>query len=222
MSDCSQPNQPMTLLLGSHATNCRLTMADHVTAVCRTGYCWLRQLRSVVQSLTSEAADSLVHAFISCRLDYCNALLYSIADALLYGIADGQLQRLQSVQNAAARLVTGTRRTDHITPVLQSLHWRPVRQRVTFKLATLVHKCLNGRAPVYLADDFRLAGRCRPPGSRSAASMMLDIPRTTASLGDRAFAIAGPHVWNSLPPAIRDLSLSLSICGKLLKTYLFV
>jgi len=79
-------------------------MTDHVTAVCRTGYFWLRQLRSVAQSLTSEAAESLVHAFISCRLDYCNALLY--------GIADGQLQRLQSVQNAAARLVTGTRRTD--------------------------------------------------------------------------------------------------------------
>ena len=100
------------------------------------------------------AADSLVHAFISCRLDYCNALLY--------GIADGQLQRLQSVQNAAARLVSETRRTDHITPVLQSLHWLPVRQRVTFKLATLVHKCLSGRASGYLADDFRLAGRGRP------------------------------------------------------------
>ena len=89
-------------------------MADHVTAVCCTGYFWLRQLRSVVQSLTSEAADSLVHVFISCRLDYCNALLYD------YGIADGQLQRLQSVQNAAARLVTGTRHTDHITPVLSN------------------------------------------------------------------------------------------------------
>ena len=56
------------------------------------------------------------------------------------------------------------------TPVLQSLHWLPVRQRVTFNLATLVHKCLNGRAPGYLADDFRLAGRGRP-GLRSAASI---------------------------------------------------
>jgi len=51
---------------------------------------------------------------------------------------------------------------------------------------------------------------------------VLDITRTTTSLGDRAFAVAGPHVWNSLPPAIRDLSLSLSVFGKLLKTYLFV
>ena len=73
----------------------------------------------------------------------------------------------------------------------------------------------TGRAPGYLADDFRLAGRGRP-GSQSAASMMLDIPRMTTSLGDRAFAVAG------LPPAIRDPSLSPSIFGKLLKTYLFV
>ena len=60
-----------------------------------------------------------------------------------------------------------------------------------------------GQTRGYLADDFRLAGRGRP-GSRSAASMMLDIPHTTMSLGDRAFAVAGPRVWNSLPPAIRD------------------
>jgi len=62
---------------------------------------------------------------------------------------------------------------------------------------------------------------CRP-GSRSAASMMLDIPRTMTSLGDREFAVAGPRVWNSLPPVILDPSFSLSVFGKLLKTYLFV
>jgi len=61
---------------------------------------------------------TLVHSFISTRLDYCNSVLYDIAD--------NQLQRLQSVQNAAARLVTGTRRTEHITPVLQSLQWEAV------------------------------------------------------------------------------------------------
>ena len=92
----------------------RLTMADHVSAVCHVCYFQLRQLLVVLQSLTSETATSLVHAFISSRLNYCNALLYAIADC--------QLQRLQSVQNAAARLVTGLRRTEHITPILKSLH----------------------------------------------------------------------------------------------------
>jgi len=108
--------------------NCSLRIHRKFTSWPRllvTGkYFELCQLRVVLQSLTSEAATSLVHAFISCRLDYCNALLY--------GIADCQLQRLQCMQNAAARLVTGLRRTDHITPILKSLHWLPIRQRVTY------------------------------------------------------------------------------------------
>ena len=94
------------------------------------------------------ATKTLVHAFISYRLDYCNSLLF--------GISDGLLRCLQSVQNAAARLVTGALRCDHITPVLRQLHWLPVRQRVVFKIAGLVHQSLVGLAPAYLADDCRL------------------------------------------------------------------
>jgi len=60
------------------------------------------------------------------------------------------IQRLQSVQNATARLVTGARRRDHITPVLRQLHWLPVRQRIDFKLAVLVYKSLLGLTPPYL------------------------------------------------------------------------
>jgi len=89
----------------------RLTTADHVAAVCRSCYYQLRQLRSVVRSLSAEAVKAVVHACISSRLDYCNFLLT--------GVNDGLIRRLQSVQNAAARLVTGTRRCEHITPALQ-------------------------------------------------------------------------------------------------------
>jgi len=67
--------------------------------------------------------------FILSRLDYCNSLLYGIPDILF--------RRLQAVQNAAALLVTGIRKYDHITPVLHQLRWLPVRQRVEFKLAVL-------------------------------------------------------------------------------------
>jgi len=85
----------------------------------RAAYYQLRQLRTVTWCLTPEATNKTLQAFISCHLDYCNALLY--------GIADDLLRRLQSVQNAAARLVAGSRRPDHITPVLRRLHWLPVR-----------------------------------------------------------------------------------------------
>ena len=159
---------------------------------------------------------TLVHSFVSTRLDYCNSVLY--------GIADNQLQRLQSVQNAAARLVTGTRRSEHITPVLQSLHWLPVRQRIVYKLATLIHKCLMGRVQSYLAEYCHQAGT-RRPGTRSADTSMLDVPRTRTALGDRSFAVASPRkarIWNSLPASIRDLTLSSGTFATLLKTYLFV
>jgi len=75
----------------------------------------------VRSSLTLEAAKTLVHAFVSSRLDYCNSLLYEISD--------GQLTKRQTVQNATARVVTGTRKFDHITLLLHQLHWLPVRHQ---------------------------------------------------------------------------------------------
>ena len=107
------------------------------------------------------------------------------------------LRRLQSVQNAAARLVTRARRCDHITPVLRQLHWLPVRQRVVFKIAGLVHQSLVGAAPAYLADDCRLLsdiGR-RPLRSNSNDMRKLLVPRTRNKLGDRSFsAVVSNHV----------------------------
>ena len=78
----------------------------------------------------------MFQAFVISRLDYCNALCY--------GVIDEMTHCLQSVQNAAARLVMGTRRCDHISPVLCQVHWLSVWQRVVFKIATLVHRSLSG------------------------------------------------------------------------------
>jgi len=121
-------------------------MADHVAAVCRSCYYQLRQLRSVARSLSAEAVKAVVQAFISSRLDYCNSLLT--------GLNEGFLRRLQSVQNAAARLVTGTRRCEHITPALQQLHWLPVRQRIQY------FRAVSGLVPDYLAGDCQLVALC--------------------------------------------------------------
>ena len=127
--------------------NSRLTMADYVASVCRSAYYHLRQIRPTVQSLTPapDGSKTLVQAFISGRLDYCNSLLYGMTDSLF--------QRLQSVLNAAARLITRTGRCKHITPVLRELHWLLVRRRVDFKLVTFMYKTLHGRIPRYLSGD---------------------------------------------------------------------
>jgi len=122
---------------------CRWPTKWRLASVCRSYY-HLRQIRSTLQSLSHDAAKTLVQAFISSRLDYCNSVLY--------GVTDNLLQQLQSVQNAAARLITWMGRREHISPVLQELHWLPVRRRVDFKLATLMFKSLHGCAPSYLSD----------------------------------------------------------------------
>ena len=87
-----------------------------VSAVTLSWFCQMRQLRIVQRSLIQDALRSLIQAFIQCRLDYCNALLV--------GVADTQTKRLRTVQNTAARLVSGARRHEHITLVLHSFHFQ--------------------------------------------------------------------------------------------------
>jgi len=108
----------------------------------------------------------VAHAIISNRLDYCNSLRC--------GIAGNLLQKLQSTQNAAARLIMRTGRRQHITPVLQELHWLPVRQRIDFKMAVLVYKSLHGQLPQYLVEDCQLLTDI---GCRSLQSADLDVPQ---------------------------------------------
>jgi len=102
-------------------------------------------------------------------------------------------------------LVTGTSRWDHISPVLSQLHWLPVRQSVMSKIATLVHPSLSGNASGYLAlaDDCQLVADGRVRQLRSADTRTLVISRMRSSFGDRTFAAAGSHVWNSLSPNLR-------------------
>ena len=122
-SKSSRP--PVTLLLSTancHSQLCRHALLSSLVTLCRSAfYHTLQQLRPIARSLSTEAAKTLLHAFISSGLDYCNSLLFGVPDVLL--------RKVQSVQNAAARLVTGAKRRDHIMPVLQQLHWLPVRRR---------------------------------------------------------------------------------------------
>ena len=85
---------------------------------------------------------TLVHAFVTSRLDYCNSVLY--------GCPEFQLNKRQSVSNAAARLVKCRTKYDHITLILFDLHWLGVRERIVFKVLLMVYKILNDLAPVYL------------------------------------------------------------------------
>jgi len=128
---------------------------------------------------------------------------------------------LQSVQNAGARLVSGPQRYDHITPVLQELHWLPVLRRVDFKMATLVYLSLSGMAPPYLAADCQLVSDEGRHQLCSATSKTCVVRRTCSSYGDRCFAAAGPRLWNSLPAHLRQTDINFEQLKRQLKTFLF-
>ena len=166
-------------------------------------------LAKVKPYLSQKDLEKVIHAFITSPLDYCNSLYV--------GIDQAELNRLQLVQNAAAHLLTGTKKREHITPVLSSLHWLPVRYRIDFKI--LVFKSLNGLAPEYLSDPIQLHQPSR--AHRSASQVVLDVPRSfLKSRGARAFSVAAPTLWNALPLSLRTAN-SLSSFKTLLKTHLF-
>ena len=121
----------------------------------------------------------------------------------------------------AARLVTGTRRSNHISPVLRQLHWLPVRQRVHFKMAAFVHQSLSGISPSYLADDCCLVANACEWRLRSTARRTCVVTRTYSTFSNRAFSAAGPGLWNSLPLHLKDADLSYNELRRSLKTFLF-
>jgi len=145
------------------------------------------------------------------------------SNSLLAGVSIQLLQRLQVVQNAAARLVTGARRSEHMTPVLRDLHWLPVQQRITFKRADLVYKCLHDMAPQYLQMHWEPTSTVTSRRLRSAHSGRLTVPRTRTNYGDHthSFAVQGPRAWRSLPVELRTPDITLATFKNRLKTFLF-
>ena len=188
-----------------------LNMADQVTAICRSVNHQLRHIGKIRKYLSQEAANTLVHALVTSRLDNNNALLTNIPD--------NQIFRLQKLQNNAARVVSLTRKYDHITPVLKQLHWLPVSWRITFKVLLLTYKALHDLAPQYLTN--MLVTYEPRQGLRSADQGYLNVPKTKlATYGDRAFSKVAPVLWNGLPVHIKT-SKTVASFKSLLKTHLF-
>ena len=186
------------------------TLELHIKNVARSAFLKIREISYYRRHLTMDAAKTLMHAFVTSRIDYCNSLFY--------GLPNNLIRKLQSVLNTAARVVTKTRKHDSITPVLYHLHWLPVKFRIQFKLLLLVFKALNGSAPAYLLDKLTLKPQSK---LRSSNQKLLIVPQSNMkNYGDRSFSVAGPKLWNSLPKTLR-LTSSVEIFKKNLKTHLF-
>jgi hypothetical protein len=210
ISDCSLTPATHVKNLGVFLDS-SLTMEKQINAISRACYQQIRNIGKIRKNITTEACKTLVQATITSRLDYANVLLYGLPKCLL--------GRLQRVQNSAARLISRSRKHDHITPVLINLHWLPVEFRVQYKVLLYTYKWSQGTVPDYIKDLAEQHEHRRT--LRSNSKFLLSVPRSrTITYGNRSFRKAAATLWNNLPENIKFTD-SCSSFKRLLKTHLF-
>ena len=180
-------------------------MSTHISKSCGAAFYWLHNIKCISRFIGKEKLEMVLHAFFTSRIDYCNGLLY--------GLPDCEIVKLQRVQNAAARLLTSSSKYSHITPVLKELHWLPVRFRIHFKILLLTFKPLNGMAPDYVMK--RLTRVRKHARSNSGITISHPVGKMLKSVGDRAFSVAAPTLWNAFPASLYN-SYYFSIYFKIL------
>ena len=201
VGDIQIPSSSRVRDLGVVFDDC-LNFNDHVSNICRTTHLHLRNIGRIRKLLTFDAAAQLIHALITTRLDSCNSILYNLPACTI--------NRLQKIQNQAARILTLSARRNHITPVLQDLHWLRVNDRIIFKILILTHKAVNCVAPSYLCDLIEFNSINKTARTRQACdALLLKIPPMSKLCSDtylcRSFSYAAPHLWNDLDFEIRSL-----------------
>ncbi len=188
-----------------------LNMDTHVKALCKKAYFQLHLIHKVRPFITQECAKLLVHANVMSVLDYCNGLLFGLPKILI--------NRLQRVQDCAARVITQTNSREHITPIRKGLHWLPIKHRIDYKILMLTFKAMNGLAPSYMKDMLSpyVAGRAL----RSQNQYLLTpVTSRLITYGYRSFQHAAPSLWNDLPLSIRKID-DLATFKCTLKTHMF-
>ena len=168
--------------------------------------------------MSKDVAISVANSLVSSRLDYCNSLFSSLSHK--------ELHRLQCLQNAAARIVTNTSIMSHITPVLKSLHWLPVKSRITFKILCITQKFIQTGLPKYFATS--LVPYKQSVNTRRSVSSNIYLAKPSYDSRyhksktnfNFCFDVDAPSLWNDLPIHIRTVEGHF-LFRKKLKTYLF-
>jgi hypothetical protein len=176
-----------------------LSFSNHISNLSRTCFLHIRDLRRIRPMLDFKTASTIATSIVHSKLDYCNSLFLNLDHT--------QLNRLQLIQNSLARAVTRTPRHHHITPILKSLHWLKVPQRIHFKVLSLTYNSLQYSQPKYLRELFII----QPTRStRSSSYLTLSRPPVTSRLkfSNRAISHTAPRLWNDLPSELRKLSVS--------------
>ena len=116
----------------------------HITKTCGAAFCHLPNIRRIRKYLSQDIAETLIHAFVHSRIDYC--------DSLLFGLPSVEISKIQRVRNAAAPVIFMKLKYCHITPLLKELHRLPVTYRIQFKVILITFKALYDMAPSYISS----------------------------------------------------------------------
>ena len=182
-----------------------LTFENQITSVVKSCFVTIRKLFKIKAFLTYEHLKLLVSACVFSKIDYSNSLYYGISSCLV--------RKLQAVQNSAVRLIRSKGNSNlSIEAHLQQFHWLPVNDRIVFKILLTVHKCLVGKTPDSLSQLITF--------NSSERTCKLEQRRCNSMYGERAFACAGPKMWNLLPKQIR-LEMDTEVFKGHLKTFIF-
>jgi hypothetical protein len=191
----------------------KLKNTAHISKVVSTCFYMLKLIRSVRHLMDMNSVRLVVGAFVTSRIDYCNSSLI--------GSSKVQLKRLQAVQNMSARVILQLSKYDHISIPLFQLHWLKISERIAFKICTMVHQCIYGKAPDYLKDLLPVVKTTHDRRLRSASNISLDVAScVNAQTRACSFTYAGPTAWNALPQHLR-CEQNFDIFKGLLKTHFF-
>ena len=209
-SDIIKPS-PCVRDLGSWL-DATMNMREQVSKTARAGYQHLRSISRIRRNLDAPSCAKVIHSTVTSRQDFHNALLAGSHQCVI--------KPLQRLQNHAARLLTRTAKSDHITPVLKDLHWLPVRERIDYKMLVYIRDALHdARSPQYMKEMFQHYVPPRPLRSADDPHTLV-ISDANRNEGRRRPSHYGAILWNSLPVTLR-CNMSKEVFKKQLKTVLF-
>lgn len=192
-----------------------LSFDKHIGEIVRTCNWHIRNLYSIKKFLDRNSLLTLVHALISCRIDYCNSIFV--------GLPKVQLRKLQVIQNSAARLICSVHPRDRITPSLISLHWLPIKARIEYKICLIVFKVLKFGQPGYLLQLLTPYSNSSTLDLRSSEDphrLFEPIAGQGHNFSSRSFSFVAPRLYNLIPLWMKNIT-SVATFKKYLKTHFF-
>ena len=182
----------------------------HVDDVCKKAFGTLMYINRIKNNFNQHTRIMIVQSLVLSIVNY---------GIKIWGSTNStQLQRIQKIQNFAAKIaIGGGARYDHATPFIQQLEWVKIKQKYMYEIAVAVFAVVRNIQPNWLAS-LPLVGDVHRVNTRQ--QLQLYVPHTNTCVGSRRFPVAGPLIWNSLPPHVKD-SPSLTIFKRRLKDFYF-